>query len=442
MKNYWLHSGFYTFLQRFSTLIFGFGGFFLLIRMQSKQDFGLWALVVTITALLEVARNGLIQNGLIKFTVGGKEDEQPAIQSAALFLNVVLTLASCVFLIVSGPFFEKIWNAPGVSGILNIYCLTAISLIPFQQFSYLQQAKFDFKSLSIMYIIRQGSFFGVILFHFILYKHISVESLTWWLFISSVVASIAGYFMVKDYFYFSLKPSKFWVGKLFHYGKFSFGTNVSGMIFNGIDQMALGALTSTANVAIYNACAKVNNIIEVPISTVSSIVFPHTSLKASENNKQDIKSVYEKSVAALLALIMPFVVIALIFPSLFLYIIAGEAYTSYTQVLSIILVFSLLQPFNRQFGTVMDAIGKPKVNFWVITASAALNIVLNFTFIPMLGIYGAGLATFISLFLAVVFNLWMLHRLLGVTIKNIVLEIGLAYVHCWNFCLKKLQLSF
>ncbi|MBY0424752.1 MAG: flippase, partial [Cytophagales bacterium] len=442
MKNYWLHSGFYTFLQRFSTLIFGFGGFYLLIRMQSKQEFGVWALVVTITALLEVARNGLIQNGMIKFTIGAKEDEQPAIQSAALFLNVVLTLFSCVFLIVSGPFFGKLWNSPGISDILNIYCLTAISLIPFQQFSYLQQAKFDFKSLSIMYMIRQGSFFGVILIHYIMFKHISVESLAWWLFFSSVISSIAGYFMVKKYFYFNMNPSKFWVKKLFHYGKYSFGTNVSGMIFNGIDQMALGALTSTADVAIYNACAKVNNLIEVPISTVSSIVFPQTSLKASENNDQAIKSLYEKSVAALLALILPFVVIALIFPALFLHIIAGEAYTSYTQVLSIILVFSFLQPFNRQFGTVMDSIGKPKVNFWVITASAGLNLVLNFTLIPMFGIYGAGLATCISLVLAVTFNLWMLNKLLGVTVKNIVLEMGSVYAQCWNFCLKKVQLCF
>ncbi|MEY3451469.1 MAG: hypothetical protein RL711_1295, partial [Bacteroidota bacterium] len=378
----------YTFLQRFSTLVFGFGGFYLLIRMQSKQDFGVWALVLTITALLEVARNGLIQNGLIKFSLGATEKDQPAIQSAALFLNVVLTLFSCAFLLLSGPYFERAWHASNVEEVFQIYAFITVALIPFQQFSYLQQAKFDFKSLSIMYIIRQGSFFLVILSYYILFNHISITSLAWWLLVSSIISSLAGYMMVKKYLFIRQWPTLFWIKKLFHYGKYSFGTNVSGMLFNSIDQMMLGAMTGTAQVAVFNASSKINNLIEVPISTVASIVFPQTSLKASENDQEGVKIMYEKSVAILLAMILPVLVVVALVPAYVLRLIAGAAYAEFSGVLMIILLFSVFQPFSRQFGTVMDAIGKPHVNFYCITGAALINLSLNYIFIPIWGIYG------------------------------------------------------
>ena len=427
MKNYWLHSGMYTFLQRFSTLVFGFGGFYLLIRMQSKQDFGVWALVLTITALLEVARNGLIQNGLIKFSLGATENDQPAIQSAALFLNVVLTLFSCAFLLLSGPYFERAWHASNVEEVFQIYAFITVALIPFQQFSYLQQAKFDFKSLSIMYIIRQGSFFLVILSYYILFNHISITSLAWWLLVSSIISSLAGYMMVKKYLFIRQWPTLFWIKKLFHYGKYSFGTNVSGMLFNSIDQMMLGAMTGTAQVAVFNASSKINNLIEVPISTVASIVFPQTSLKASENDQEGVKIMYEKSVAILLAMILPVLVVVALVPAYVLRLIAGAAYAEFSGVLMIILLFSVFQPFSRQFGTVMDAIGKPHVNFYCITGAALINLSLNYIFIPIWGIYGAALATLIALVLSVVFNLYLLKELVDVRLMTILKGIPQVY---------------
>jgi len=196
MKNYWINSGLYTFLQRFSTLVFGFGGFYMLIRMQSKSEFGVWALVISVTALLEVARNGLIQNGLIKFSIGASENDQAQIQTAALFLNIALTIVSCIFLFFSGPYFETIWHASSANYLLKLYCLTSIALIPFQQFSYIQQAKFDFKGLFIMTLIRQGSFFFVILYYSINFHHIDLHDLGWWFLASAVLSSAAGFFIV------------------------------------------------------------------------------------------------------------------------------------------------------------------------------------------------------------------------------------------------------
>jgi O-antigen/teichoic acid export membrane protein len=225
--------------------------------------------------------------------------------------------------------------------------------------------------------------------------------------------------MVKKYLFIGQWPTQKWIAKLFHYGKFSFGTNVSGMLFNSIDQMMLGAMTDTSQVAIYNASSKINNLIEVPISTVASIVFPQTSLKANKNDDAAIRNMYEKSVSILLAMILPILIVASVVPSLILTLIAGPSYGEFPGVLVIILFFSVLQPFSRQFGTVMDSMGKPDLNFYCISASALVNLGLNLFLIPKFGIYGAALSTLIALTLSVAFNMYVLHKLIKVNLLNI-----------------------
>jgi O-antigen/teichoic acid export membrane protein len=427
MKNYWVKSGLYTFLQRFVTLIFGFGGFYLLIRMQSKNDFGIWALVISITALLEVARNGLIQNGLIKYSIGADKNEEAEIQSATLFLNVILTVLSCCFLYFSSSFFESIWHSNDVKSLLKIYCLTSIVLIPFQQFSYIQQAKFDFKALFFMYLLRQGSFFFVILFHYIYFHQIGLLTLGWWLLISSILSSILGFYMSKKYLLTLKKPTFKWVKLLFNYGKFSFGTNISGMLLNSIDQIMLGAMTGASNVAIYNASCKINNLIEVPISTMASIVFPQTTLKANLNDTESIKVMYEKSVSILLALILPVLILVSLMPTFIMRLIAGVNFSGYPEVLLIILLFSVFQPFMRQFGTVMDSLGKPNINFYCISFSVILNLCLNYLFIPVWGIHGAAISTVISLFISVVINFYILKKFIDIKMYNILIGIIAVY---------------
>lgn len=432
MKNYWINSGLYTFLQRFSTLVFGFGGFYMLIRMQSKSEFGVWALVISVTALLEVARNGLIQNGLIKFSIGASENDQAQIQTAALFLNIALTIVSCIFLFFSGPYFETIWHASSANYLLKLYCLTSIALIPFQQFSYIQQAKFDFKGLFIMTLIRQGSFFFVILYYSINFHHIDLHDLGWWFLASAVLSSAAGFFIVKNHLTVNALPSAFWVKKLFNYGKYSFGTNVSGMLFNSIDQFMLGSMTGTAQVAIYNASCKINNLIDVPISTVASIVFPQTSLKANMKDTNAIKEMYEKSVSILLAMILPILLIISIVPKLVLTLIAGPSYAEFPGVLLIILLFSVLQPFSRQFGTVMDSIGKPNINFYCISISAIVNLLLNLILIPFWGIYGAALSTLITLLLSVIVNIFILKYYINIDMMSILKGMQLFYKYIYT----------
>ena len=89
-KHYWLKSGSYALVLNIQQLLFGFGSFYLLVRMLDKQSFGIWTLFVATTSIFEMARSGLIQYSLIKFLSESPEEEKPKIISASFILSGIL----------------------------------------------------------------------------------------------------------------------------------------------------------------------------------------------------------------------------------------------------------------------------------------------------------------------------------------------------------------
>lgn len=69
---------------------------------------------------------------------------------------------------------------------------------------------------------------------------------------------------------------------------------------------------------------------------------------------------------------------------------------SYTPLLILLIGHSIFAPYSA-VGSTLASIGKVDLLFWLTAISAILNIVLNFTFIPLFGIAGAALATTIAL---------------------------------------------
>lgn len=95
--SYWFRSGMFSLLQNVFSMVFGFGGFYLLVRLIDKPHMGSYTLFVTVTSMVEVARVGFIKYGFIKLRAEAQEDEHPKIFMAALTLNLFALLVSLCF---------------------------------------------------------------------------------------------------------------------------------------------------------------------------------------------------------------------------------------------------------------------------------------------------------------------------------------------------------
>jgi lipopolysaccharide exporter len=421
-KKYWLKSGVINTLQNFASVAFGTGSFFFLVRILSTYEFGVWALYMSTITILNILRDGLIKSALIKFLSGSKEEDKPKIMTAALHINIAIS-AFCVLLIfIFGNLLSVLLNAPELTTLFYLFSLVYILNGFLTQYNCIEQANLKFKGVFVSNTTFQAIYFAFVFYCFVFKIHMDLYQLVIVQIIGSIASALLAYLYTKQYLKFAKGIFMEWVKSMFNYSKYSFGTSLSSILSGTVDQWMLGNMINPAASGVFNVAVKIVNLIDIPTSAVANIVFPQSALRMQTEGKEAIKYLYEKSVGTILAILIPGLIFIYVFPELILYILAGDKYTNAVELLRVTLFYCLLIPFGRQFGTILDSIGKTKTTFYIVVVTASTNLILNYFFIKSIGLIGAAYATLIS-------------NIIGFIIAQVILrkELGVKFYHCFAY---------
>ncbi|MEO0044479.1 MAG: hypothetical protein RL329_3927 [Bacteroidota bacterium] len=416
MKSYWLQSGFFTLLDKLTQMAFNLGGILILLRLLDKETSSAWALFLTVTAFIEIGRTGLLQNGMVTYLTTTEKTEHPKILSASLFLNLSLSTMCVIGLFIGSFLIRKVFDYPELPHLLRIYAMTTFVFSALYQFNFVQQAHMDYKGLFVAGFVKNGILFAYIVYLAVLKKEISLTNLAICQFISAFPSSVVAYWMARKYLIFS-KLDWHWVGKLFDYGKFTFGTNIATMTYKSVDKLMLGGLLKEM-VSTYDVAIRVNNIAEVPTTTLATILFPQSAKRNHAEGASSSKYLYEKSVGVLLGLILPMVVFIIVFADWIVNIIGGAKFAESAPTLRLTIFYGVFMAFAIQFGTMLDAIGKPKINFYITSLGATVNLICNYLFIKQFGFYGACYGTLTAMTIMFIIMQITLNRMIGVQVLN------------------------
>ena len=396
VRHNWLRSGSYNLLLNLQSLLFGFGGFYILVRLLDKHSFGIWTLFVATTTIFEMARSGLIVNALIKFLSGGSKVERAQIVTASFFLSGIIVLCCIALNVCIAGYLAEIWHFPGLAKMFYLFSLVYILQGFLTQFQCIEQARLSFEGVLLSSLAKQAGFFIYVLICYLEKYQTSLISLIYVQALSNLVGIIIEYFYVRKDLIFSAKLDWEWVRKLFNFGKYVFGTSVSGVLSTTVNQMMLGALLSPDAAGAFNVSSKIINLIDVPTNALGPIVFPQSAKRFELQGNDAVKYLYEKSVGTILALLIPCLLFLLIFPGFVVHIIAGYKYQETIPIVRVIVLCALINPFMRIFGPVVDSVGKPRINFVIVVIFTIINLPLNYIFIKWLGIIGAVYATLVA----------------------------------------------
>lgn len=425
-KHYWLKSGSYSLIVNVLQLVLGFGGFYLLVRMLDKNIFGIWTLFTATTTIFEMARGGLIQYALIKFLSESDEDEKPKIISASFVLSGILLIVCIAINLSLAGYLSRLWHYPALFPMFILYILVYILQGFLSQFQWIEQSYFRFKGVLVTTLIKQGGFFLFIFVSFVFHKQISLLNLIFVQAIAIGIAAVVEYFFVRDFLLISYHFHVEWIKKLFNYGKFVFGTSVSGIFSGAINQMMLGTMISPDAAGTYNVAIRIINLTDVPINALGSIVFPQSAKRFAIQGAEAGKYLFEKSVGTILAVLIPIVVFVFCFHSLTVRLIAGANYAASAHMVQLVILTCLLSPYDRFFGVIMDSTGKAKLNFIIIFLVNILVLIPNYIMIKKYGIMGVVYVTLVVDQIVFVIRQRILRNTMNVNVLS-------PFVYAWRF---------
>jgi O-antigen/teichoic acid export membrane protein len=394
-SNHWLRPGLFSLLEKGVAMAFNLGTTLLLLRLLTPNDFAAWGLFVILGYFVEMGRSGLIQNAMIRHLALHRDNPETcaAISTAALTLHLCFSVFSNLLIWLGAGWMASYYQAPQLTHLLPVYFGINLVMAFYAHGYFVQQASSEFRGVFWGAVFLRGLPFGWVLCCWMTGMPVELPRLAVAMLAGSVVGGVAVWWYARPFLAFSRKPDPVWIGKLLDFGKYVLGTNLSTMFYKNIDKLTLGHLLGPAAFAVYDVAGKVTQLIEMPSFSVAAVVFPHGAGRMAREGAEGIKRLYERSVAAILAIILPFAVGVWCFAEEIMAVFAGPAYVAGADVLRLTAFFGLFLPFAVQFGTVLDSTGRPSLNFAFTCFTAMLNLGLSYGLVPVFGLFGAAYAT-------------------------------------------------
>ena len=416
-RSYWLKSGAYSMMQRGAAFLFGFGSYVFLVRYLSQEDFGVWTLYVVVSTTVEMSRASFIQNAFVKF-FNETDINKERLFASSFFLNAASTVLFIIGLVGLIPLMQSFWHSELIGVLVLWYCATCVVLAPFTQINYLEQANHSFKGVFWSSTVRQGFFFAVVIICYWFIPGLPLVFFASMQTLGAFLGLLTAYFISRKIIptNYSIDWSLF--RRLFRFGKYILGTGVTSAVGKNADQVILGNVSHPI-VAMYNVGVRILNFIEIPSAAISNVVYPKIAARASTDGKEGIRDLYEKSVATILGFILPVIFVILMMPEFIIRLTAGDRYVAAVDVLRIMVLASLLAPFNIQLGSACEVMNKPQMAFYINLVSNILNVILNITLISYFGAIGAAISFAITVTFIFLVGQLYLRRQIGISFTRI-----------------------
>ena len=424
--------------SQFANSLFTLVTFPIIARLLTTEQMGIWALYITMTVLAEMSRSGFIQNGLIKF-IQECPSQFPRIVSSGYLFSLLVTISIDVILIIISIPLSIFW---GVS-------IFPMLMIAYSGFSFISAAQRYWESIHIGYQNFKATFisnvtFGLTYSGFIIWcwrspQILNLYSLILFQSIAALLSLVVTAWLGRKYGKWG-KAKPIWIKRLFHFGKYVFGTNASSMLLHRVDVIMLGFWFNPSIVAIYAIATKVNNYMEVPLSGVARVVYPNI-IKANKKCMECVARTYEQAVGLLLTMIIPIVIVVALFADKLILLLAGPNYGEATPILYIFLISIIFKPWGRIFGVSLDAIGKPEINFRHLINTLILNVLLNAICISLFGLIGAAIATTSTVIIMSMIGQKMIIRILPIYLSRPFRYIWVNYAKLIRTVFKKSTLQ-
>ena len=198
-------------------------------------------------------------------------------------------------------------------------------------------------------------------------------------------------------------------------------------VYNVMDKIMLGMMTSTTQVGYYENAEKIINIPFYIVSALGTVTLPRISNLSNdrEKNKEKIKEIIEKSIIYILFLLIPMMFGIFAVADYFVPLYLGNEFNEAIiplKLLAVILIFkSISQIIRQQYLVPME---KDNVYIKATVMGAILNLIINWILIPKYKVIGACIATVITEIITSIYQINIIEkdmRLFKEIIKDILI---------------------
>ncbi|MBI4174837.1 MAG: flippase [Candidatus Aenigmarchaeota archaeon] len=189
-----------------------------------------------------------------------------------------------------------------------------------------------------------------------------------------------------------------------------FVSSIAVIIISFTDTLIITFYRTLPEVALYQVALPTSQLLLVFSGSIAAVAFPLISELYSRKRFRDVQKGVRAMSVLLLVMVMPFVALLVTFPDAIIGILFSESFLPASLALRVLSISMVFYSLFVIFQTTIDGIGKPVITTKIMFAMAAVNLVLNFSFVPALGITGSAFASLLAYVTGVILGMRYLKK--------------------------------
>lgn len=371
-------------------------------RVLGASEYGIFAYVLGITGFFSLFVD-IGVNSMLTREIASHPDKKDQYFLTSFWIKMFLLLISALLVIFISPYFSKIPKATVLFPLMAlIVLLDGIGEFVNAFFRGLEKMEWEalistVKNVAIM----------VAGFIFISISPTS-KSLVFSYIASLGLATLLAIFLIRNqliksfHYFFNKKMALEIINGAWPIAL----SSVLGAFMLNTDVIMLGWWKNAEQIGYYSIGQRVTGVLYVLPALLASATFPLLSRLAKQNEKQRESSLNEKTMAVIFMAALPLITGGIVLSQSIIKFIFGAAYLPATLSFQI-LIASLIWIFPGVFlSNVILAHNQQKKVVVYLAASGLANICFNFFLIPVWGIVGASISTFVAQSIYIIPSWW------------------------------------
>jgi O-antigen/teichoic acid export membrane protein len=370
-----------------STMVFHFGSLMLLTRYLSKDEFGIYALILVIVYLFSIIGGFGLEYTLVKFISTDKKEDQKSVLVPIFILRGLSLLVVSIVFILSGRFILHFFDVRITQYIIYIPILFIILSFRDLLFNLLQALNL-FRKLAVIQTASAALRLVMIFVYLFLHK-LNLQNLIFVEISSSVLALLLQILTTPMKALLDFRQSISSYRRIIKFCTPLYLNNLLTFSYDRVSIFIVGAYLTPISVAYFDIAGRIPEAMKRVFGSFTIVFFPNMAKLFSMGDKRSAELLLNKSLVVFSNVLMLLVLLSFIFGKEITGLMFSNRYIESSLGFSLLVFNFYLRALSNIMGYSLVSAGFPSVPVKAGTISSVISIAGSFILIPILGFIGA-----------------------------------------------------
>jgi O-antigen/teichoic acid export membrane protein len=391
-----------TSLGTIVAMVFQFLSIVIITRHVTKEEFGIYVLILVIATFLDTFSGLALEQSLVKFISSAEDLERRSTFIPTLIIRIILIVVGVFLVVLFGNSLMSLFSFTATEFLYVIIILFVLSSFRGMFYNLLQGMNLFKKYASIQIItaiIRVALLLAII--------PINKLSLTNVLFIEMIAVTFTVFLQLtlipyKEVFHWDVNLNN--IKKIIRFSIPLYLSGISYFIQTQVNIFIISAYLNPVSIANYDVAGKIPQASAKGFQSFIIVFYPNLSRLLSKGERDNALLLLNKSLLTFSIIINLLLLVSFIFNKEIILLLFSDKYLDSSLAFSLLMLAFYLSAMSNIMGYSLVSAGLPSTTLKVNIAAGAINLIGAFLMIPLWGFMGAVYSILLTGFISLLFH--------------------------------------